>query len=783
MNPELEELKKSLKEAPQNAELLLQLGSYYLKSGYFKQAKEQYYLATLFNPHLQTPILLEHEKYIDTHPQKIQARLSLISFYLNCGDLDPAILELEELLEIDPKNVIAYNVLGRILIKQERFDEALALLEHALKLGIRDTQISEMLASLYLEKGRLAEAIQFYEELPHSIQNLRTLAELYTRIGKFNRAADKFREMYEQDREVLTEVIRKLEELLLKDETSVPVREILSEAYNKNLKPERAVSCLQQILKLDPQKIDKIINTLKQILKNYPGFPEANLALAEALTSKGLYSEAIEEYSRLVKHRPEYLKEALAGCQIILKKYPQQFLARQFMIDSYLAQNNYPEAFAEMKALLSFYKEGADWVIGKCREILKSEPKAREILGLAFLAKGDTSRAALEAETLLSSDRNSIPALLLLGETFLNQKLSRRAVETLNRALELDPYNIEIHKKYKEAREKELELELEGLKRRLAEDEWKVSLHLDLAKIYLSLNVREEALRELQSALRDQQRAPFVYYLMGNFHREEGRFDLAVSAFKKALEFSGLDLEMAKKFKFSLALAYEAQGLLKKSIKQFEEILQEDYDYPGLKEKIKFLKGSSLASVQNKMLVAVRQDISGKAITSFWGREARSSYKKPTLAVSFGQNYHLSGLEYFMKGMLPAAQEEFALSVQLDPNFLPGINNLGVVYLVSLKFEEALHKFREAFALEPASAIVSNNLGLTYNLMGNLAEAQKWLEKAAAVDKDLAAAQLNLADLYYSQNQAQKAIAIYLKIPATDVLGEAAQKRLLYKVP
>ena len=784
MNPELEDLKKALQVNPRDSQLLRKLGKYYLNAGYYKQAKEEYHLAALFNPRLSPEIQLDHEYILEKNVHNLQARLSLASFCLSCGEVDSAISEMQEILEIDPQNVMVYNILGRVLIKLERMDDAQDLLERALFLGIKNLSISEMLAGVYLEKGKYEEAVKFFEELPQNKNTLRTLGELYTRLKRYEAAAEKFSSMFTDDPEVSSEVILKLEDLLLKDEKSLRIREILADIYTRSLKPEQAVAKLSEIASLNPGRLKEIIEKLKRMLKNYPHHAEIGLALAEAQIQSGNYSEAIEAYQDLVKTYPDLLPRAISGCQKILSRYPQQFMARQFLAEAHLKLGEYQSALSELKSILSFYKEGADWVIGKCRDLLKKEPHTREVLGYAYLAKGDFSRAALEAETLLAADRNFTPAHVLLGKIYLEQRLCRKSQESFHKALSLDPNNPEIHQMYKESRGKELSLEIESLKKRLVEDEWKISLHLDLGKIYLQLQKNEEALRELQLALKDTARAPFVYQLMGQLYCEEGRFDLAVSSLKKGLQITGPELsDLQKKLKFALALSYEAQGLVKHALKTLEEIQQEDLDFPGLSEKIKYLKGTGVASLQNKLLVAASQNFESRSVIGFWGRASKAAHPRATLDISFGQNYNLSGLEYFMRGMFEAAQEQFSLSVQLDPNFVVSLNNLGVTLLINRRSEEALHRFRSAFELDPSSAVIASNLGLTYALLGQNTEALKWLEKALAVDRELAAAQLNLGDVLYASNQAAKALEAYQKIPGFDILTDLAQRRLQYKLP
>ncbi len=780
---ELEDLKKNLNANPKDSATLKNLGWLYLRDGYYKQARESYSLAALFNPRLVSEILIDYERVLDKNSKDLQARLSVISLLLSWSFIDNAVLELEELLDLFPDNLTAFNILGRIYIKQEKLDDTLVLLSRAISLGIKDTQISEMLASVYLEKGMYREAISFFEELPRNKNTLRTLAELYARTNDFDRSAEKYNEMFESDPEVSSEVILKLEELESKGENSLRIKEILMGIYGRCMQPDNAVTKLREILNAFPQKLEEIVGQLKKILKNYPGHPEASLLLAEALTAKGSYSESIEEYTKLIKGRPQLLDRAVKGCREILKKYPEQFLARQFLVEAYISQENFKDALAQLKAILDHYPEGAEWVIVKCREIIKKEPKARIVIGYAHLAKGDYSRASLEAESVLMQDKSSILALNLLGSVYINQGLCRKAVETFARALEIDPFNLDTQKKYTESRKKELLLEAESIKKRMADDEWKFSLHLDLAKIYNTINQREDALREAQIATRDMKRAPFAYLVMGELYHEEGRFDLATSILKRGLENPTPDLaDLVKKIKFALALSYESQGLIKKSIEILEEILQEDFEFPNLADKIKFLKASSLSSIQNKMLAAIPAFLDNPMIIGFWGRESKAGGKKQTLNVSFGQNYNTSGLNYFARGMYQAAQEEFTLCAQLDPNFAAGINNLGLTHLISKRYEEALHRFRDAFEIDPSAAVISSNLGLTYYLLGNLPEAQKWLEKGAAVNRELSAAQINLGDIFIKQNQSQYAIESYRKVSNCDILYNAAQRRLWGRV-
>ena len=797
---DLVEIRESLRENPCDFRALRGAAKHYLKEAYYKQAQKYYSQAISFYPRLLPEVLLDYEEEIGREPVKVGGRLSLAGFLLNRGEIDPAILELEEMLEVEPtqfhlgSRVEAYNVLGRIYIKQERIDEAIALLEKSIAEGVKDVNLTETLAGAYLEKGRISEAIRFYEEIlsqkTGDKQTLRILGELYTREEDYRQAARCYQAMFSEDPEVAREVIQRLEELLKRVEGSIEIREILAEVYMKMLNPEAAVEKLREILRLEPSKLEDTNQKLKSILKNYPNLPSAILALAEGLRRQGNFSETVESYYQLVKVKPEFMEEVIRGYREVIEVCPEQVLAHSYLGEALLYQNKLSEALSELEKMVRVDPSSSEMVIRKCREILRAYPQLLQthlVLGRAYLAKEDFQRAALEAEGIIALDKNSTSAYLLLGEAYAKLKLGRKSVETLHTALVMDPFNLQVHEKYREAREKELEHEIEALCQRLQEDQWKLSLHLDLAKLYVQKGEREAAIRELQLAQKDNSRAAFAYNLLGNIYRSEGRYDLAAAQYNHALEMISPELiDLAKNIRFNLGTTYEALGQVRKALKIYESILQEDVDFGDLKKRIKRLKATSLESMRSRPLQMVVFEYGEKEIVALWGREVGMSgraWRKEEINVSFGQEHNQEGFEYYMKGMYQAAEEEFFLAVQLDHRFGVALNNLGVTLAKEGRFEEARLRLSEATGADPASAIFYNNLGAINFLLEKIDSAKVALEKSYTLDPDSAVVCINLGDLYYSKKEIQKAIEFYRKVGQFDALSDIASQRLLYKVP
>jgi len=792
LKEDLSEVRKALKENPENFWALRTAAKYYLTEEDYRQAQILYRQAVSLCPQLLPEVLLDYEKKIEEASENLGPRFSLAWLAMALGEVETALLELEEILEIFPQRVEIYNVLGKIYIKQGKIDEAIALLERSLREGNKDVNLVEILAGAYLEKGEVKKAIGLYEQVkqkkPADKQILRILGELYYKTEDYLQAAYCYRDMFSDDPEVAREVIHHLEELLKKVEGSIEIREILSEVYMKILNPEAAVEKLREIISLEPNKLEDVIQKLKAILKNYPNLPSAVLALAEAWQKLGRFSEAAEAYAQLMKIKPEFKSQALAGYQKILQLCPEQVLARTYLAETLLAENRMPEALFELGKIVEQDKTTADAIIRRCREILKSQPHllhAHVVLGQAYLAKGDFQRAALEAEGVLALDKSVIPAYLLLGEAYQKLNLLRKAAETFARALALDPFNFQIQKKHREIRLRELEEEIASLRQRIEEDKWKLSLYIDLAKLYLKKGDREEAIRQLQLAQKDNSRSALVENLLGSIYRSQGRYDLATVKYHQALE--SAPFEMVKVIQANLGTVYEAQGEVKKAIKAYEAVLQQDVDFGNLSEKVKQLKAVGLSSLRNKaLLMAISEFEGGREVVALWGREARPFRRvgqKEEVNISFGQEHNQAGFDYFLKGMFPAAEEEFSLAIQLDPGFATAINNLAVVLARAGKLEEARLKLLEATELHPASSIFYNNLGVVCLLLKKYDLAKTALEKSYALNPDSSAICLNLGDYYFQQKELAKAIGLYRKVGEFDPLTELAQQRLLFRIP
>jgi tetratricopeptide (TPR) repeat protein len=783
---DLAEIRKRLNENPKDAWALKGAAKYYLDEGYYKQAQNCYVQAVGSNPRLLPEVLLDYEGKITSEanncwqPEKIGPRLSLAGFLLVADALDPAILELEEILEDNPQSVEAYNALGRIYIKQERIDDAIALLERSIARGVKDVNLTETLATAYLERGRVGEAVKFYEEIltqrPGDKQTLRILGELYTRLEEYNQAARKYAAMFSDDPEVVREVIQRLEELLRRVEGNIEIREILADIYMKTLDPDSAVSKLREILCLESTKLEETIQKLKSILKSYPNHPAAMLALAEALRRQGNFSEAAENYQQLIKVKPEFIEEVIRGYREVIEVCPEQVLARAYLGEALLTQGKIPEALSEFGKMIESDPTVAETVVRKCREILRQQPQllsAHIVLGQAYLAKGDYQRAAVEAEGAIALDKDLTPAYLLLGEAYVNLNLLRKAAQALHTALALEPFNLQVHEKYRRVREKEIDLEIETSKD-----------HFDLVKLYLEKGARDEAVRELQLGQKDTARAPLALNLLGDIYRSEGRFDLAAAQYNHALELA--TPEHSKIIRFNLGTTYEAQGQVRKAIKIYEGILQEDIDFGNLKKRIRDLKATSLLGMRNLPLEAAIHEYGKKGIIALWGRDLRAGAhpgRKEEVNVSFGQEHNSEGFEFFMKGMFPAAEEEFSLAVQLDRRFGAALNNFAVTLAKQGKFEEARLRLNEAVQIDPASAVFYNNLGVIYLLLGKIDLASTALEKSFALDPESSAVCLNLGDVHYCKKAVPKAIEFYRRVGTFDPLSSLARKRLMYKMP
>jgi tetratricopeptide (TPR) repeat protein len=790
---DLAEIRESLKKDPNNPRALKAAGNYYLTEGFYKQAKDLYTQAFCLSPHLLPEIILDYEREIETNPEKIGLRFSLAGFHLARGQIDSSMLELEESLEIYPKNVEAYNILGKIFVKQERIDETITLIEKSLQEGIKDVSLIEILAGAYLEKGRINEAVKFYEEIliyrPGDKHILRVLGELYTRTENYIQAAESYRAMFSDDPEVSREVIQRLESLLKKLEGNVLIREILAEIYMRSLNPEAAVAKLREILRLDAAKSEEVVSRLKAVLKSYPLHPQATLALGEVLRRQGNFSEAIENYYNLVKTKPEFLEEAIHGYQEVLEFCPEQVLARAYLAEAFLYKNQVKEALHEFEHMLEADPGTAETVVRKCREIIKSHPQlllARVVLGRAYLAKGDVQRAAMEAEGVTAVDKKFTSAYLLLGEAYSKLSLGRKAAEVLRMALSIEPFNSRVQERYRQVKEREADLEIEKTKEKIVEDPWRISLHLDLAKLYTQKGLREEAIRELQVSLKDQSRAPFASNLLGCMHRGEGRFDLAAAQFNRALELTPPELsDVIRNVRFNLGTTQEAHGMVRKALKAYESILQEDIDFGNLRKRVKYLKATSLQSMRTKSLLMLNGGPG--EIIALWGREGKTGRggtgRKEEMSVSFGQNHNAAGFEYFMKGMYKAALEEFQLAVQLDIKFAAALNNLSVSLVKEKSLAEARTRLEDTVNIEPNSMIFRNNLGVIYFMLGQLNNAEIELNKAYAIDPENTAVCINLGDICYLKKDVKRAIELYKQVGSFDVLTEVAEQRLMYKTP
>jgi tetratricopeptide (TPR) repeat protein len=790
MKNEIEKIKKEVKKFGTNPQGLFMIGQKLLVKGDFKSARGKFRLALMYDPRLASKVALCYESILIEENGNINARLSLADLHLFLGEVEGAISELEEIIDIAPDRADIYTMLGKLYIKHGDVDSAIVVIENAFKAGVKDTSLVEMLAGAYIEKKRINNAISLYRGLLSADATnknyLRVLADLLSRVNLPDEAAKNYYSMVCTDASSATEVIIKLEELKKQNPGNIYIKEVLADIYIKAIKPSLAVSELNEVLMADNSRLDSIISKFKEILDKYPDEPATLKALGRALTLKGAFSEAVDEYKKLIRFSNQYIDDAIDGFKDVLNKYPGQLHARESLGDAYFKLGRTEEALLEYLEVLKLDGNSSRSIIEKCLKMSKENPNmilVHHVLGQAYVLSGDGSSALEEAEFMIYLDKTFAPAYQIMGDAHMKMGSAAKAQSSYVDAMKLDPFNISIHKKYATSSTAILRGDIENLKKRADTDPWRLGIHLDIAKLYLLIEDFDKAIKELQIAVKDTGRAPFAYNLLGLAFIELGRFDLAAIQFERSLETMPKELsDISRSVRFNLGAAYEAMGNVSAAIAEYEMILAEDVEFASLQGRLKNLGSISSESLRNKMIAAVIEKYASSTLIGMWAPDLRrKEISEEILNMSFGQEHNSAGYEHFIKGRFKGATEEFSLAVQLDPKFCAALNNLSIMQLREGSFEQAQTRLQLALSLDPEYAALHNNMGVYYYLKKDIDSAIAEFNKALQCDPNLSATYINLGDCMYMKGSAQHAISLWEKVKINDPLSPIAIRRLAYK--
>jgi tetratricopeptide (TPR) repeat protein len=132
-------------------------------------------------------------------------------------------------------------------------------------------------------------------------------------------------------------------------------------------------------------------------------------------------------------------------------------------------------------------------------------------------------------------------------------------------------------------------------------------------------------------------------------------------------------------------------------------------------------------------------------------------------AVSLDENLALAhgaqgAIHLFDTWNWPAAQREFKLAIELDPD-VPITHNLYGFYLIAHgELDKALDSIKKGQELDPQSAARRNELAICYNAMGRYREAIAEAREALKIDENFPLAYVQLGHAYIGDGMPEKAI-------------------------
>lgn len=429
------------------------LGSAYMAAGKYDLAMEEFDRAIELNPAL-----------IDVHLKK--GAYNLLSGYS-----EKAEDEFRNAVEVAPEVLQTRVILAQYYIKQKKFNDAIKVLKEGLKENPNDAVLYNIMGAAHLGKGEADAATEYYEKAigsnPKFFLPYFNLATLYTFKGHQDKAMNEFKKVLEVDGSNARALIgiALIMEVENKDEEAL--------TYYKKAAEQKVLAAYIALAGYYLRKKDnkKALDVLDEALS----FDSKNIKI---LDLKGSIYQKEKKY-----------KQALAIYRNLKRFAPEQGTAR--IAGVHESMGEYNKAIEELKGLLTKKADRVD-VLAK--------------IAALYIKKKDFKEAEKNAKSIIFFQSDSDFGYRILANVYISDRYFDKGLDSLKKAEELNPANIETQ--------------------------------MMIGQAYVSKGSLGKALKVFKNVEKIQPKYAPVYFFQGNIHDRMGNKKDAVEMYKKAVSLS-----------------------------------------------------------------------------------------------------------------------------------------------------------------------------------------------------------------------------------------------------
>ncbi len=324
----------------------------------------------------------------------------------------------------------------------------------------------------------------------------------------------------------------------------------------------------------------------------------------------------------------------------------------------------------------------------------------------------------------------------------------------------------------------------------------KAEVYVALANAYNWRGIYKAAITACKKAIEINPDLTYAHYNMGFAYREEGKDKLAAKEFalyNKLLKQEGEYVEIPEKSTLddinkyiTLGDNYFKEGKLDEAISEYKKALEIKPGDDILNKLSQVYRKKRLAGkTEDKSAITdtAAADTKTLKIDSFADEKILDGMPGVIRSGKIIQemlvdDLSITGDEYYDKGMLDEAIEEFKEVLEIDPDDAETCYNLGNAYVDKEMFDEAISVYKKAIGLNPGFIDAYINLGIVYRDKGLTDNAITLYQQGAKLNPDDAYLCYYLGEAYCDKQRYKKAIIKFERAVSINPMDAEIQYRL-----